>query len=106
MFLNVLECESLIFISVFIFLACKKFDIKLVFNIVKNFFFYGVILFYIFLYVLLLDLLDFFIVFMSVNFSFFFLVSDEVEIDVLSFIFDFKFMYNCVIIYRIDDSIV
>ena len=58
------------------------------------------------LHVLLLDLLDFPIVFTSANFSSLPLASDEAEIDALSFIFDFKLTHNRAIIHRIDDSIV
>ncbi|MCQ2723342.1 carbamoyltransferase HypF [Helicobacter pylori] len=105
-FLNALECESLISASAPILLARKKPDIKLAPNIAKNSPFYGVILPYTPLHALLLDLLDFPIVFTSANFSSLPLASDEAEIDALSFIFDFKLTHNRAIIHRIDDSIV
>ncbi|GAA8329001.1 carbamoyltransferase HypF [Helicobacter pylori] len=105
-FLNALECESLISASAPILLARKKPDIKLAPNIAKNSPFYGVILPYTPLHALLLDLLDFPIVFTSANFSSLPLASDEAEIDSLSFIFDFKLTHNRAIIHRIDDSIV
>ncbi|WP_367691441.1 carbamoyltransferase HypF [Helicobacter pylori] len=105
-FLNELECESLSSISAPILLARKKPDIKLAPNIAKNSPFYGVILPYTPLHALLLDLLDFPIVFTSANFSSLPLASDEAEIDSLSFIFDFKLTHNRAIIHRIDDSIV
>ncbi|MGL2501713.1 carbamoyltransferase HypF, partial [Helicobacter pylori] len=57
------------------------------------------------LHALLLDLLDFPIVFTSANFSSLPLASDEKEIDSLHFIFDFKLTHNRAIIHRIDDSI-
>ncbi len=104
-FLNALECESLISASAPILLARKKPDTKLAPNIAKNSLFYGVILPYTPLHALLLDLLDFPIVFTSANFSFLPLASDEAEIDALSFIFDFKLTHNRAIIHRIDDSI-
>ncbi len=104
-FLNALECESLISASAPILLAHKKPDIKLAPNIAKNSPFYGVILPYTPLHALLLDLLDFPIVFTSANFSSLPLASDEAEIDSLSFIFDFKLTHNRAIIHRIDDSI-
>ncbi len=104
-FLNALECESLISTSAPILLARKKPDIKLAPNIAKNSPFYGVILPYTPLHALLLDLLDFPIVFTSANFSSLPLASDEAEIDALSFIFDFKLTHNRAIIHRIDDSI-
>lgn len=104
-FLNALECESLISASAPILLARKKPDIKLAPNIAKNSPFYGVILPYTPLHALLLDLLDFPIVFTSANFSSLPLASDEAEIDALSFIFDFKLTHNRAIIHRIDDSI-
>ncbi len=104
-FLNALECESLISTSTPILLARKKPDIKLAPNIAKNSPFYGVILPYTPLHALLLDLLDFPIVFTSANFSSFPLASDEKEIDSLHFIFDFKLTHNRAIIHRIDDSI-
>ncbi|WP_201737818.1 carbamoyltransferase HypF [Helicobacter pylori] len=104
-FLNALECESLNSASAPILLARKKPDIKLAPNIAKNSPFYGVILPYTPLHALLLDLLDFPIVFTSANFSSLPLASDEAEIDSLSFIFDFKLTHNRAIIHRIDDSI-
>ncbi|OLQ58375.1 carbamoyltransferase HypF [Helicobacter pylori] len=104
-FLNALECESLNSASAPILLARKKPDIKLAPNIAKNSPFYGVILPYTPLHALLLDLLDFPIVFTSANFSSLPLASDENEIDALSFIFDFKLTHNRAIIHRIDDSI-
>ncbi len=105
-FLNALECESLNSTSAPILLARKKPDIKLAPNIAKNSPFYGVILPYTPLHALLLDLLDFPIIFTSANFSSLPLASDEAEIDALSFIFDFKLTHNRAIIHRIDDSIV
>ncbi|PUD82299.1 carbamoyltransferase HypF [Helicobacter pylori] len=105
-FLNALECESLISVSAPILLARKKPNVKLAPNIAKNSPFYGVILPYTPLHTLLLDLLDFPIVFTSANFSSLPLASDETEIDALSFIFDFKLTHNRAIIHRIDDSIV
>ncbi|MFP6122474.1 carbamoyltransferase HypF [Helicobacter pylori] len=105
-FLNALECESLTSASAPILLARKKPDIKLAPNIAKNSPFYGVILPYTPLHALLLDLLDFPIVFTSANFSSLPLASDEAEIDSLNFIFDFKLTHNRTIIHRIDDSIV
>ncbi|GAA7198304.1 carbamoyltransferase HypF [Helicobacter pylori] len=105
-FLNALECESLISTSAPILLAHKKPDTQLAPNIAKNSPFYGVILPYTPLHALLLDLLDFPIVFTSANFSSLPLASDEAEIDSLSFIFDFKLTHNRTIIHRIDDSIV
>ncbi|GAA7726293.1 carbamoyltransferase HypF [Helicobacter pylori] len=104
-FLNTLECESLNSASAPILLARKKPDTKLAPNIAKNSPFYGVILPYTPLHALLLDLLDFPIVFTSANFSSLPLASDEAEIDALSFIFDFKLTHNRAIIHRIDDSI-
>lgn len=104
-FLNALECESLISASAPILLAHKKPDTPLAPNIAKNSPFYGVILPYTPLHALLLDLLDFPIVFTSANFSSLPLASDEAEIDALSFIFDFKLTHNRTIIHRIDDSI-
>ncbi|WP_181342233.1 carbamoyltransferase HypF [Helicobacter pylori] len=104
-FLNALECESLISASAPILLAHKKPDTQLAPNIAKNSPFYGVILPYTPLHALLLDLLDFPIVFTSANFSSLPLASDEAEIDSLSFIFDFKLTHNRAIIHRIDDSI-
>ncbi|WRF10713.1 carbamoyltransferase HypF [Helicobacter pylori] len=104
-FLNELECESLISASAPILLARKKPDTPLAPNIAKNSPFYGVILPYTPLHALLLDLLDFPIVFTSANFSSLPLASDEAEIDSLSFIFDFKLTHNRAIIHRIDDSI-
>ncbi|MCQ2804644.1 carbamoyltransferase HypF [Helicobacter pylori] len=104
-FLNALECESLISASAPILLARKKHDTQLAPNIAKNSPFYGVILPYTPLHALLLDLLDFPIVFTSANFSSLPLASDEAEIDALSFIFDFKLTHNRAIIHRIDDSI-
>ncbi|GHP51792.1 carbamoyltransferase HypF [Helicobacter pylori] len=105
-FLNALECESLNSTSAPILLARKKPDTPLAPNIAKNSPFYGVILPYTPLHALLLDLLDFPIVFTSANFSSLPLASDENEIDSLSFIFDFKLTHNRAIIHRIDDSIV
>ncbi|MCQ2654269.1 carbamoyltransferase HypF [Helicobacter pylori] len=105
-FLNSLECESLNSASAPILLARKKPDTPLAPNIAKNSPFYGVILPYTPLHALLLDLLDFPIVFTSANFSSLPLASDEAEIDSLSFIFDFKLTHNRAIIHRIDDSIV
>ncbi|OPG62883.1 carbamoyltransferase HypF [Helicobacter pylori] len=105
-FLNALECESLSSISAPILLARKKPDTPLAPNIAKNSPFYGVILPYTPLHALLLDLLDFPIVFTSANFNSLPLASDEVEIDALSFIFDFKLTHNRAIIHRIDDSVV
>ncbi|MFP6309144.1 carbamoyltransferase HypF [Helicobacter pylori] len=104
-FLNALECESLNSASAPILLVRKKPDTKLAPNIAKNSPFYGVILPYTPLHALLLDLLDFPIVFTSANFSSLPLASDEAEIDSLSFIFDFKLTHNRAIIHRIDDSI-
>ncbi|MGL2532701.1 carbamoyltransferase HypF [Helicobacter pylori] len=104
-FLNALECESLISASAPILLARKKPDTPLAPNIAKNSPFYGVILPYTPLHALLLDLLDFPIVFTSANFSSLPLASDEREIDSLHFIFDFKLTHNRAIIHRIDDSI-
>ncbi len=105
-FLNALECESLNSTSAPILLARKKPDTQLAPNIAKNSPFYGVILPYTPLHALLLDLLDFPIVFTSANFSSLPLASDEKEIDLLHFIFDFKLTHNRAIIHRIDDSIV
>ncbi len=105
-FLNALECESLISASAPILLAHKKPDTQLAPNIAKNSPFYGMILPYTPLHALLLDLLDFPIVFTSANFSSLPLASDEKEIDSLHFIFDFKLTHNRAIIHRIDDSIV
>ncbi len=105
-FLNALECESLNSTSAPILLARKKPNTALAPNIAKNSPFYGVILPYTPLHALLLDLLDFPIVFTSANFSSLPLASDEAEIDALSFIFDFKLTHNRAIIHRIDDSIV
>ncbi len=104
-FLNTLECESLNSTSAPILLARKKPNTPLAPNIAKNSPFYGVILPYTPLHALLLDLLDFPIVFTSANFSSLPLASDEAEIDALSFIFDFKLTHNRTIIHRIDDSI-
>ncbi len=104
-FLNALECESLNSASAPILLARKKPDAQLAPNIAKNSPFYGVILPYTPLHALLLDLLDFPIVFTSANFSSLPLASDEKEIDSLHFIFDFKLTHNRAIIHRIDDSI-
>ncbi|GAA7331573.1 carbamoyltransferase HypF [Helicobacter pylori] len=104
-FLNALECESLNSTSAPILLARKKPDTPLAPNIAKNSPFYGIILPYTPLHALLLDLLDFPIVFTSANFSSLPLASDEAEIDALSFIFDFKLTHNRAIIHRIDDSI-
>ncbi|UOS41878.1 carbamoyltransferase HypF [Helicobacter pylori] len=105
-FLSALECESLNSTSAPILLARKKPDTPLAQNIAKNSPFYGVILPYTPLHALLLDLLDFPIVFTSANFSSLPLASDEAEIDALNFIFDFKLTHNRAIIHRIDDSIV
>ncbi|EJB35836.1 carbamoyltransferase HypF [Helicobacter pylori] len=105
-FLNALECESLNSVSAPILLVRKKPDTQLAPNIAKNSPFYGVILPYTPLHALLLDLLDFPIVFTSANFSSLPLASDEKEIDSLHFIFDFKLTHNRAIIHRIDDSIV
>ncbi|WP_001987611.1 carbamoyltransferase HypF [Helicobacter pylori] len=105
-FLNALECESLNSTSAPILLARKKPNTPLAPNIAKNSPFYGVILPYTPLHALLLDLLDFPIVFTSANFNSLPLASDEAEIDALSFIFDFKLTHNRAIIHRIDDSIV
>lgn len=105
-FLNALECESLISASAPILLARKKPNTPLAPNIAKNSPFYGVILPYTPLHALLLDLLDFPIVFTSANFNSLPLASDEKEIDSLHFIFDFKLTHNRAIIHRIDDSIV
>ncbi|MFP6334792.1 carbamoyltransferase HypF [Helicobacter pylori] len=105
-FLNALECENLISASTPILLARKKPNTPLAPNIAKNSPFYGVILPYTPLHALLLDLLDFPIVFTSANFSSLPLASDEKEIDSLHFIFDFKLTHNRAIIHRIDDSIV
>ncbi|GHR35254.1 carbamoyltransferase HypF [Helicobacter pylori] len=104
-FLNALECESLNSTSTPILLARKKPNTPLAPNIAKNSPFYGVILPYTPLHALLLDLLDFPIIFTSANFSSLPLASDEAEIDSLSFIFDFKLTHNRAIIHRIDDSI-
>ncbi len=104
-FLNALECESLSSVSAPILLARKKPNVKLAPNIAKNSPFYGIILPYTPLHALLLDLLDFPIVFTSANFSSLPLASDEKEIDSLHFIFDFKLTHNRAIIHRIDDSI-
>ncbi len=104
-FLSALECESLNSTSAPILLARKKPNTPLAPNIAKNSPFYGVILPYTPLHALLLDLLDFPIVFTSANFSSLPLASDETEIDSLSFIFDFKLTHNRAIIHRIDDSI-
>ncbi|MGH1613647.1 carbamoyltransferase HypF [Helicobacter pylori] len=104
-FLNALECESLSSISAPILLARKKPNAQLAPNIAKNSPFYGVILPYTPLHALLLDLLDFPIVFTSANFSSLPLASDEKEIDSLHFIFDFKLTHNRAIIHRIDDSV-
>ncbi len=105
-FLNALECESLNSTSAPILLARKKPNTQLAPNIAKNSPFYGVILPYTPLHALLLDLLDFPIIFTSANFNSLPLASDEAEIDSLSFIFDFKLTHNRAIIHRIDDSIV
>ncbi len=104
-FLNALECESLNSASAPILLARKKPNIKLAPNIAKNSPFYGVILPYTPLHALLLDLLDFPIIFTSANFNSLPLASNEKEIDSLHFIFDFKLTHNRAIIHRIDDSI-
>ncbi|WP_172414503.1 carbamoyltransferase HypF [Helicobacter pylori] len=105
-FLSALECESLNSTSAPILLARKKPDTPLAPNIAKNSPFYGIILPYTPLHALLLDLLDFPIIFTSANFSSLPLASDEADIDALSFIFDFKLTHNRAIIHRIDDSIV
>ncbi|MGN8389868.1 carbamoyltransferase HypF, partial [Helicobacter pylori] len=68
-FLSALECESLNSTSAPILLARKKSDTPLAPNIAKNSPFYGVILPYTPLHALLLDLLDFPIIFTSANFS-------------------------------------
>ncbi len=104
-FLSALECESLNSTSSPILLARKKPNTQLAPNIAKNSPFYGIILPYTPLHALLLDLLDFPIIFTSANFSSLPLASDEAEIDSLSFIFDFKLTHNRAIIHRIDDSI-
>ncbi|GAA7438120.1 carbamoyltransferase HypF [Helicobacter pylori] len=104
-FLDALECESLNSASAPILLARKKPNVQLAPNTAKNSPFYGVILPYTPLHALLLDLLDFPIVFTSANFSSLPLASDEKEIDSLHFIFDFKLTHNRAIIHRIDDSI-
>ncbi len=104
-FLNALECESLNSTSAPILLARKKPNTQLAPNIAKNSPFYGIILPYTPLHALLLDLLDFPIIFTSANFNSLPLASDEAEIDSLSFIFDFKLTHNRAIIHRIDDSI-
>lgn len=104
-FLNALESESLISASAPILLARKKPNTPLAPNIAKNSPFYGVILPYTPLHALLLDLLDFPIIFTSANFNSLPLASDEAEIDAFSFIFDFKLTHNRAIIHRIDDSI-
>ncbi|WP_104744787.1 carbamoyltransferase HypF [Helicobacter acinonychis] len=104
-FLNELECESLRSANAPILLAHKKPNAKLAPNIAKNSPFYGVILPYTPLHALLLDLLDFPIVFTSANFSSLPLASDEKEMDRFHFIFDFKLTHNRAIIHRIDDSI-
>ncbi len=104
-FLSALECESLNSASAPILLARKKPNTPLAPNIAKNSPFYGIILSYTPLHALLLDLLDFPIVFTSANFSSLPLASDETDIDALSFIFDFKLTHNRAIIHRIDDSI-
>ncbi len=104
-FLNTLECESLRSANAPILLARKKPDTQLAPNIAKNSPFYGVILPYTPLHALLLDLLDFPIVFTSANFNSLPLASDEKEINSLHFIFDFKLTHNRAIIHRIDDSI-
>ncbi|MCQ2916722.1 carbamoyltransferase HypF [Helicobacter pylori] len=104
-FLNALECESLNSVSAPILLVRKKPDTQLAPNIAKNSPFYGVILPYTPLHALLLDLLDFPIIFTSANFNSLPLASNEKEIDSLHFIFDFKLTHNRAIIHRIDDSI-
>ncbi|MCQ2856568.1 carbamoyltransferase HypF [Helicobacter pylori] len=104
-FLNALEGESLRSANAPILLARKKPDTKLASNIAKNSPFYGVILPYTPLHALLLDLLDFPIIFTSANFNSLPLASNEKEIDSLHFIFDFKLTHNRAIIHRIDDSI-
>ncbi|WP_033614625.1 carbamoyltransferase HypF [Helicobacter pylori] len=104
-FLNALECESLRSANAPILLAHKKPNAQLAPNIAKNSPFYGVILPYTPLHALLLDLLNFPIVFTSANFNSLPLASDEKELDRFHFIFDFKLTHNRAIIHRIDDSI-
>ncbi|EQD89559.1 carbamoyltransferase HypF [Helicobacter pylori SouthAfrica50] len=104
-FLNALECESLKSANAPILLAHKKPNAQLAPNIAKNSPFYGVILPYTPLHALLLDLLNFPIVFTSANFNSLPLASDEKELDRFHFIFDFKLTHNRAIIHRIDDSI-
>ncbi|WQV07528.1 carbamoyltransferase HypF [Helicobacter pylori] len=104
-FLNELECESLKSANAPILLAHKKPNTQLASNIAKNSPFYGVILPYTPLHALLLDLLNFPIVFTSANFNSLPLASDEKELDRFHFIFDFKLTHNRAIIHRIDDSI-
>ncbi|WP_033738836.1 carbamoyltransferase HypF [Helicobacter pylori] len=105
-FLNALECESLRSANAPILLAHKKPNTQLAPNIAKNSPFYGVILPYTPLHALLLDSLNFPIVFTSANFNSLPLASDEKELDRFHFIFDFKLTHNRAIIHRIDDSIV
>ncbi|WQU98941.1 carbamoyltransferase HypF [Helicobacter pylori] len=104
-FLNELECESLRSANAPILLAHKKPNAQLAPNIAKNSPFYGVILPYTPLHALLLDLLNFPIVFTSANSNSLPLASDEKELDRFHFIFDFKLTHNRAIIHRIDDSI-
>ncbi|WP_033771177.1 carbamoyltransferase HypF [Helicobacter pylori] len=104
-FLNALECESLRSANAPILLAHKKPNVQLAPNIAKNSPFYGIILPYTPLHALLLDLLNFPIVFTSANFNSLPLASDEKELDRFHFIFDFKLTHNRAIIHRIDDSI-
>ncbi len=104
-FLNALECESLRSANAPILLVHKKPNAQLAPNIAKNSPFYGVILPYTPLHALLLDLLNFPIVFTSANFNSLPLASDEKELDRFHFIFDFKLTHNRAIIHRIDDSI-
>ncbi len=104
-FLNELECESLKSANAPILLAHKKPNTQLAPNIAKNSPFYGIILPYTPLHALLLDLLNFPIVFTSANFNSLPLASDEKELDRFHFIFDFKLTHNRAIIHRIDDSI-
>ncbi len=104
-FLNELECESLRSANAPILLAHKKPNVQLAPNIAKNSPFYGIILPYTPLHALLLDLLNFPIVFTSANFNSLPLASDEKELDRFHFIFDFKLTHNRAIIHRIDDSI-
>ncbi|WP_104761287.1 carbamoyltransferase HypF [Helicobacter cetorum] len=104
-FLNELECESLSSFNAPILLAHKKTNTSLAPNIAPNSPFYGIILPYTPLHALLLDVLDFPIVFTSANFSSRPLASNEEEINKLHFLYDFKLTHNRSIIHRIDDSI-